>query len=98
MQNGSQLLYADYDHWGARLDLYGLPGTEDEGCVITDVKRAGTSLNLTYLFSVGSLHEMGFWLDAWTHQEHLVSKREARSERVLHDLAMAGTDHQWRSL
>jgi len=98
MSTDAQLLYADYDHWGAKLDLYGLRGTEDEGCVVTDVKRAGTSLNLTYLFSDSALTEMGFWLDAGLHQEYLMSKREVKLDRALHDLAMAGTDHQWRSL
>jgi hypothetical protein len=98
MKLGSKLLYAGYDHYGAKLDLYGLRASEDEGYVVTDVMRAGTSLNLTYLFSDKCLDEMGFWMDAGLHEEYLLSIQEAKADIALRDRQMAQFDHQWRSL
>jgi hypothetical protein len=89
------LLYSGYQYGSRKLDLYGRRATEDEGYVVTDVMRAGTKLNVTYLLDDEALDEMGRWLDVEKRVQYDEARREAKAERVAYDQLAAKYDHQW---
>lgn len=94
-----QLLYSGYP-FGDRLklDLYGLPATEDEGCLVLDATLSGTRVSLAYILDDDMLDEITRWLDERSNLAHINSRREGRAERAAHDRQMAQNDHVWRLL
>lgn len=94
----AKLLYTGYNYGDRKLDIYGLPPTEDDSCIIDSVTLAGTRVDVMYLLDEEALRTMQFWLDAGLHAEWIAERDQARVDRAIHDREMALTDHQWRSL
>ena len=95
----AQLLYSGYQYGPTiKLDLYGLPATEDEGYLVTSATLVGSKLSLAYLLNDSTLDQMGRWLDERSDRDYRDDSAEARDERRAYERQMSRLDHLWRSL
>jgi hypothetical protein len=94
-----KLLYSGYEYSkNIKLDLYGLPATDDEGHLVVTATLVGSKMGLSYILNDDVLDEMGQWLDEQTSRTVRVDRFKARAQRFSHECEMSRIDHQWRWL
>jgi hypothetical protein len=94
---GTKLLQKGFSYHGQSYDVYGLPATEDEECVIDEIHLAGTKVNVIYLLTNYDIEMIAYWVGEQRRMDYLADLREARVERAVYDREVRKSDHQWRS-
>jgi hypothetical protein len=93
------LLYSGYEYSkNVKLDLYGLPATDDAGHLVVTATLVGSRMGLSYLLNDDVLDEMGQWLDEQTSRTGRVDRFKARAQRFAHESEMSRFDFQLRWL
>jgi hypothetical protein len=93
----AKLLYEGFTHHGVKYDVYGLPATEDEECLVDEICLPGTRVNVMYLLTQYDIEMVAYWVGVHRQMDRLVEMREARAERAIYDREEAKLDHAWRS-
>jgi hypothetical protein len=91
------LLYSRFDYRGIKYDVYGLPATEDEECLVDEICLPGTRVNVMYLLSQNDIELIRYWVGEYRRMDYLTELREARVDSVIYEREVRKSDHQWRS-
>jgi hypothetical protein len=94
---GTKLLQKGFSYHGQSYDVYGLPATEDDECLVDEICLPGTRVNVMYLLTQYDIEMVAYWVGVHRQMDRLVELREAHAERVIYDREEAKLDHQWRS-
>jgi hypothetical protein len=94
---GTKLLYSNFEYRGMKYDVYGLPATEDDECVIDEIHLPGSKINVMYLMSDYDIQMIAYWVGEQRHMDYLAELREARVDRAVYDREVKKSDHAWRS-
>jgi hypothetical protein len=94
---GTQLLYSNFEYRGKKYDVYGLPATEDDECVIDEVHLAGTKVNVLYLMTQYNIDMIAYWVGEQRRMDYLAELREAKADRAMYEREVRKSDREWRS-
>lgn len=94
---GTKLLYSDFDYHGKTYDVYGLPATEDEECLVDEICLAGTRMNVIWCMPRYDVQMIAHWVGVQRQMDRLTELREARADRVMYEREVKKMDHTWRS-
>jgi hypothetical protein len=95
---GTKLLHSAFNYHGMAYDVYGLPATEDDECVIDAICLAGRKVNVMYLLTEYDIQMIAYWVGVQRQMDYLTELREARADSAMYDREAAKLNHQWRSL